>query len=198
MRAELFKAFRILPWLLLTLIFSFLYFGRGLEDLDAGRGQRIARDIFGNMDGVDEVRIYRLEGTPEQKTNDAFGVTGYHTGNLNVFGSISLADEDWDVFMNHWRSQIPTLGSGGMCHEAPYGFRFFRDGKLVTETSICWHCENYTVKELGPFRTRLHGFDPGSEAGKALLAFCDARLLRRPPPLLPPALKPCENSYSSS
>jgi hypothetical protein len=182
MRAKLLKVFRILPWLLLTVICSLLYFGHGLKDLDSGRGQRIAFDVFGDTEGVDEVRIYRLEGTPEQKTNDVFRVWGFNTGDLDVFGSVSVTFEDYDAFMHCWRGQIPTIGSGGMCHEAPYGFRLYRDGKLVTETSICWHCENYTVKELGPFRTRLHGFDPRSDAAKALLAFCDARLPYYRPP----------------
>ena len=183
MRAKVLKAFRTLPWVLLALTGSFLYFGHGLKDLVEGRGQKIAREIFRITKGVDEVRIYRLEGSPQQKTDEAFRVRGYHTRDIDVFGSIPVSFQDWDEFMKCWSGITLTEGGGGMCHEAPYGFRLYRDGNLVSETSICWHCENFTVQVFGPFRARPYGFDPKSEAAQKLLSFCDARLpYYRPPP----------------
>jgi hypothetical protein len=39
-----------------------------------------------------------------------------------------------------WRSLPP--GEQMRCHTPPYGLRFFRDGELLCQASLCWECNN--------------------------------------------------------
>jgi hypothetical protein len=166
--------FRILPWAILLAIASYLVFAEGWKDLLMGRYQRKARTFFENTDEVTEVRVYRLAGKEDQSSKETFPIRPYHM-EQTVYGSVTLIGSELAEFKDLWRSQQPDEWKQALCHDPPYGFRLYRGSKLVTETSICWHCNNFYF-EFWPFGSTWYGFDAESKAGKELLDFCDKRL----------------------
>lgn len=59
-------------------------------------------------------------------------------------------------------------GDQARCHTPPFGLRFRRGRKVVTEASICWECDNI-FGTVG--KGDLHyEFDAGAEPSKKLLA----------------------------
>ena len=187
MRAKLLKAFRILPWLLLAAVGSYLYFADGWKDLVLGRMLGKARlffnNPFGNEPSISEVKIYSLTGAPGTTQQGTFPLLPYgKDASIPVYGSITISGDDLEKFMDCWRLQDVSIESGAMCHDPPYGFRLYSGDKLVKETSICWYCYNFVLPN-GLFGPQFQGFNPDSRAAKKLLAFCDARLpYYRPPP----------------
>jgi hypothetical protein len=183
-KAKFLKTLHLLPWLLLILIGAYLRFDDGYEDITRGRALRLADESHLSYEGVTRVIIFRLSGSPDQRSDDLFRIRGYYLQDVEVFGTVTLEGNDLDSFFDSW-GLVPQFHSGGMCHEAPYGFRFFRGEKLVHETSICWRCENFVVGDHWPFKSTLRGFDAKSPESKKLLAFCDQRLPYYRPPLKP-------------
>ena len=65
-----------------------------------------------------------------------------------------------------WR-QLP-FGEEAKCHIPPYGLRFFFEGNVICQGSICWQCNNICGDVLGdPF---TFGFNTKSAVSDALLA----------------------------
>lgn len=183
MRAKLLKAFRIFPWLLLVTAAAYLYLGSGLADLMFGRQLRKARYFFVEPGALTEVKIYCLAGAPETAQQGTFPILPYGKDVTRpVYGSITISGDELEKFMDCWMFQEVSIESGAMCHDPPYGFRLYSGEKMITETSICWHCSNFVIPN-GLFGPDFQGFNPDSRVGKKLLAFCDARLpYYRPPP----------------
>jgi hypothetical protein len=59
--------------------------------------------------------------------------------NLVGANALQIADE-WRSLEFGWEYQA-------LCHEPAYGLRFYRGKKLLFETSVCWECHNFTVRD---------------------------------------------------
>jgi hypothetical protein len=71
-----------------------------------------------------------------------------------------------------WRMLPRSPWLSMMCHNPPYGLRFRTNGKLILDTTICWHCQNYDFLIPGnATKSGLveWGFDGNSQAAKLLL-----------------------------
>ena len=183
MKAKLHRVFRILPWVLLTAVAGYLFFADGLRDIVLGRSLGKARFFFYEPGAITEVKIYCLAGSPGTAGQGTFPILPYGKDVTRpVYGSITISGDELEKFMDCWMFQEVSIESGAMCHDPPYGFRLLSGEKLITETSICWHCSNFVLPN-GLFGPHFQGFNPDSRAGKKLLAFCDERLpYHRPPP----------------
>lgn len=183
MRAKFLKALRILPWLPVVLAAAYLFLADGMADISLGRHHRIAREFFQNTGGITKVQIFSLKAAPGTPILGTFPLLPYGKDKSTaVFATLDLEGAELDKFIECWEYQAVSIDGGAMCHDPPYGFRLYAGDKLVTETSICWHCSNFVMNHWwhGP---TLCGFNPNTEQGKKLLAFCDQRLpYYRPPP----------------
>lgn len=145
----------------------------GWKDATQGRFHRKAFDLFQDTGGVTSAKLYLLMGEGAG-TGETFPNRPY--GNRHpVHGSIELSGAELEEFLGLWELQEPDLRQQALCHQAAYGFRLYRGGRLVGETSVCWKCSNYYVT-VYPGVAGWYGFAADSGAGQALLAFCDARL----------------------
>jgi hypothetical protein len=178
------RARKRLFWVLLLIAaFGYFYVLDGWRDLTDGRLHRKAQDLFSyfESDGVTEVRIYLLQGTPGKATSESFPGGD---GDAAIYGSITLTGEELESFLSIWHYQMINHATYGLCHDPAYGFRFYKGTRLFGETSVCWACKNFSVR-VWPFQDpQLYGFDASGKAGQDLLNFCDSRqpYYRRPKP----------------
>jgi hypothetical protein len=131
-------------FLLGTLEYGAQEFGRGLHDCD----------------GVEIVAIAGRPGDPD-------GVAGSFL-KYPATARLRLSDEGAQKIVDAWTSLSRRRDISGMCHHPPYGLRFFRGEKLVFETTVCWHCWNYTIPVLFLGRVE-YGFEAESAEALALL-----------------------------
>lgn len=171
MKRFLKKLSTILTWIALLLVIGYLTYGEGWKDLTLGRFLRKSDTIFSDVSDVTKVKIYLLMGSDEQRSTETFPIPSNGT-NDPVYGEVMLTGEQLEEFLKHWRWQTPVNGGGAMCHHPPYGFRLYKGSILVTETSVCWECSNYTVS-VWPFVSTYQGFDSSGEQAQDLLNFCD-------------------------
>jgi hypothetical protein len=158
---------------LFTLFSAFyLVYRNGFRDWMTGRHARLAEEFFSDVTDVDEARIYLIQG--EGKSDGTFPIRPYKRDDP-TYGTIVLKGEELQGFLGLWASQKGNPRGGAMCHDPAYGFRLYRRGTLVRETSMCWHCWNFYIP-VYPGETAWAGFDSESAAGKKLLEFCDTRL----------------------
>ena len=68
-----------------------------------------------------------------------------------------------------WR-QLPA-GEQSRCHGPPFGLRFYSDGRLILQVSICWKCNNI-FGDAGENRVSFE-FDGSHEKSRELLAACE-------------------------
>ncbi|MCA9190562.1 MAG: hypothetical protein KDB03_02320 [Planctomycetales bacterium] len=82
-----------------------------------------------------------------------------------------------------WR-HLSFRENGALCHTPPYGLRFYREDKLLFETTICWECHNFNIPEFdeesGQIRMLLVGFDDDHNSRKLLKQLMEALPLRKP------------------
>jgi hypothetical protein len=174
MRRLLTVVFRVLPWLLLLLVALYFTVGEGWKDAIRGRFHRKAHEMFSDVRGITEARIYLLMGKKEQETQEVFPIRPYGT-NSPVCGSATLTGEKLDAFLRLWSYQSPSEMRQGLCHDPAYGFRLYRGSRLMAETSVCWHCNNYYV-EVWPLGSGWYGFEADSKFAIELLNLCDSLL----------------------
>ena len=157
------------------LVIGGLCFFHGWEDFAEGRGRRIAGEMF-NLDSetvVDEVGIYLLQGEESDLDGNRFSL-GAGRNSHETYGSVIVSGLAAYDFSEIWDEQT-TYQDGAMCHDPAYGFRLYRNGKLVREAAICWGCGNFSY-QVFPGKVRIAGFDSRSKEATALLEFCDKRL----------------------
>lgn len=73
-------------------------------------------------------------------------------------------DAQWVAHL--WR-RLPW-GEQARCHTPPYGLRFFFEGNVICQGSICWHCNNIYGDVVGDQFTC--GFNADTAVAEALLA----------------------------
>ena len=173
MKAEARWLMRVVPWLLLGGI-GIWGFAGGWKGLERQLFERKAQGMFANVGGVTEARVYLLRGSKARRTGEVFPIRPYGT-DAPVHGSVTLKGKELAAFLDLWRGQSVSIDDQALCHDPVYGFRLYRGGKLMGETSVCWHCSNFYV-DVSPSESVWCGFDADSEAAKGLLGYCD-RLL---------------------
>ena len=127
--------------------------------------------VFRDIDGITEVRIILLQGAPGTTTKGSYRIATWDR-DVPVYDSVSITGSDLAAFIDLWRWQMPHVAMKTLCHDPPYAFKLYRGSKLVTETTVCWHCSNITVTPI-PFVPMECGFDADSQAAKELLELCD-------------------------
>jgi hypothetical protein len=167
-------AFRLLPWLLLLVIALYFTSGERWKDATIGRFHRKAHEMFSDVEGITEARIFLLMGTKEQQTEESFPIRPYRS-TVPVFGSVTLTGEKLDAFLRLWSYQSACRMRQALCHDPAYGFRLYRGSRLMAETSLCWHCQNYYV-ETWPVGSSWYGFEADDKYAIELLNHCDALL----------------------
>ncbi|HEX4144407.1 MAG TPA: tetratricopeptide repeat protein [Pirellulales bacterium] len=76
--------------------------------------------------------------------------------NLEILSQAELRGARAEDLAKLWRSR--EFGKDFvMCHDPIYGLRFYSQGKLLLETSLCWNCFNCYV-QLGPQSYRFIAF----------------------------------------
>ena len=115
-----------------------------------------------------------FEGNKPPEGADAYyTATGWWTA---ILGTKTLMGEDAETLAAFWRSLAHKPTPDGLtpmmfnCHSPGYAYRFYVGDKLAAESSVCWKCENFTIKADGTWTTR--GFDPEASAANRLLARC--------------------------
>lgn len=155
---------------LISLVYLIYY--DGYRDVIQGRVHREAYDLFGDVEDVHEARIYLIMG--EGKSDGTFPIRPYDRDDP-TYGSVVLKGTQLAEFLKLWQYQEVDARAGSWCHGPVYGFRLYRRGKPVRETSICWSCNNFWVDPY-PGGATWYGFHADSKAGKRLLEFCDKLL----------------------
>jgi hypothetical protein len=163
-----------LPWLIVGV--CAVYFGLldGWRDATVGRFHRKALELFSDTKGITKVEVYLLKGEDANVREETFPLRPYGS-TTPVYGSVVLSGSELDEFLGHWCRQAPSFWNQAMCHDAVYGYRLYRGGRVVGETSICWKCSNFYVT-VYPGMSGWYGFTSTSKSALDLLAFCDARL----------------------
>ncbi|MGJ8641651.1 MAG: hypothetical protein ACSHYA_19830 [Opitutaceae bacterium] len=162
-----------LPWLILAVMTFYLIAYDGWRDLTFGRLHRVAYEMFDDPGGIDEVRIYLLQGEEGTESGDVFPVRPYGR-NAETYGVISLTGEALEEFKTLWRFMALELAYDyqALCHHPPYGFQLIEENQVKVETSICWACSNFYVSILGT--SAWYGFNSSGPNSEALLNFCDS------------------------
>ena len=133
-----------------------------------GRTQLAAERYGFDLPTVDEVEILALGGEAAKGQPDSFPADfGPPASTLNRH---TVQGDEAEAIAKIWRL-VPTKPLFRLlwCHRPYYALRFRAQGKLLLETSVCWHCGTYSlpVKGLG---TSYYGFDAKSEKAQTLLA----------------------------
>ena len=79
--------------------------------------------------------------------NKAFPIRPYDA-QARIIGTATLSGRDVDSICETWRSMSFDKWASAFCHYPVYGLRFYRDDKLLFETSICWECSNFFIPDV--------------------------------------------------
>ena len=136
---------------------------------------------------VDRIELYSLvidgkqrEGQPNSSSSpERFKIGGHEGyegfGGLDIFvdvdSHVTIAGKKCKEITDAWRS-LTFQPNGALCHVPPYGVRFYRNDKLLFETTVCWKCHNFYMPEIdaqsGEMKLLLYGFKNDSSAKKLL------------------------------
>lgn len=110
------------------------------------------------LPAIDAVEIFSIDGWPLSEVN------------LQEVPCVRLSGNDAERITALWRALPP--GEGSRCHIPPFALRFFAQGKLVCEASICWRCDNIHCR-TGTTEFGLE-FDGSQPTSRELLRECEA------------------------
>ena len=152
-----------------TLVVCFAF--NGAEDYARGRLDRIAGQMFDDVDRVEIFLLVQPSGVVEDGT---FPVRPYRE-EYPVYGTATLSGDDAKQAAELWSYTIKNLGIQALCHNPPYGVRMFAGKTLRFESSICWHCNNFYIEGF-PGNYMWYGFDADSKGATDLLALFESHL----------------------
>lgn len=141
---------------------------------------RVAHEFFTDLLSLTfepadaKIEIYLLQGTAPKEPGDAFPVPSY-AGDGTIYDMITVAPGGTAQFLKLWTQQEVAFWKRSMCHHPAYGIRIFESGTKLRETSICWSCNNFSLRVF-PFGIFVYGFDADGEAGQRLFDFCNEQL----------------------
>ena len=124
----------------------------------------VRSDEFGyQLPDVDEIEVMAL-GDPDFSAPDGPERVAHYA----IAGRATLRGEDAEKVAKLWRYLRRGRGFSAMCHSPAYALRFRQHGTLLFETTVCWHCHNYTIP-IGIFGRMEYGFDSKREDAQSLL-----------------------------
>jgi hypothetical protein len=125
---------------------------------------------------VDETKIMLLGGLKNQ--NGAFSESDISF--YKILGQTTLHGNEAADIAEGWRCLPRNQRLSDLCHSPLYALQFQSKGHLLLETTICWHCNNYTLSPGGhPWLDGDFGFDANSPISQAFLATLEKYV---PPP----------------
>lgn len=147
----------------------------------------IARFAFTeSLPNADRIELYTLsevtmeskkelamEKSPERFLLSAGGYGGNDETRIyvGVESHVTISGIDCKAVVETWRG-LDFRPNGAFCHTPPYGIRFYRDDKLIFETTVCWECNNFHMPRVDPksgtAEMQLYGFQNDSQAKKLL------------------------------
>jgi len=152
----------------------FFYFTQGFWEnlaLEAAYDSfLIEADKYGpRLPPVDQVDVLLLSGIQKSKEQSGFMET--RIADYNIAGKKTLVEKQAEEVAQIWRFVPQNSRYSALCHEPLYALRFWKDGKVLCELTICWHCSNFGLTVPGdlPMGDRELGFDSRSPAAIALL-----------------------------
>lgn len=100
----------------------------------------------------DKVEVFALKPEIGKAKNDvpkdrAFPIRPYAV-NAEIVDHTTLSGASAEKIVKAWRSMAFDKFAGAFCHEPAYGLRFYREDKLLFETSVCWKCQNFYIPEV--------------------------------------------------
>jgi hypothetical protein len=78
----------------------------------------------------------------------AFPIRPYNK-DARIEASTTITGASVESLAKTWRAMHFDKWGGAFCHEPVYGLRFYREDKLLFETSICWKCTNFYIPDVG-------------------------------------------------
>lgn len=91
----------------------------------------------------DRVEVCQLDGKSDPNASTGFPVRPYR-GYSRIFDQKVLTGVEAESLTALWRSQKFGFEYEALCHQPAYGFRFYGGSGLKFETSVCFHCRNFT------------------------------------------------------
>jgi hypothetical protein len=110
---------------------------------------------------IDAVDVVNLKGV------DVDRVSEYMSNAVDV-PHVQIVDELAQQIADLWR-HLPS-GEQSRCHIPPFGLRFYRNGELQLQASICWECDNIFGDTKGD--SFWYAFDSQHQTAQKLLALC--------------------------
>ncbi len=110
---------------------------------------------------IDAVDVVNLKGVDADRP-------GEETQNAVDAPFVRVANELAQQIASFWRA-LPR-GRQSRCHIPPFGLRFYRNGELQLQASICWKCDNISGNAKGD--SFWYEFDAQQEISQKLLALC--------------------------
>lgn len=147
---------------------------RNFEPVVEWRELQAAKRVFSDVSDVTRIEIFRMKGDKTDITTTTFPVRPYGK-DYSTYGSAVLDGQQAEGFLSVWRRQQVAMNMQALCHYPTYGFRFYRENDIVTETSICWFCSNYFFRSIDDGYSWA-GFDSSNSESNELLRLCDSIL----------------------
>jgi hypothetical protein len=118
-----------------------------------------------------------------------FPIVGRREKHLPVLKQVVLTSAEAENVAALWRAQLFGHEFSAGCHSPAYGFRFYRNGSLTLEATVCYQCSNFEFNVLN--EPVWVGFNSMSRETPAMLlklqevlpeSIPDAEALKKLPP----------------
>ena len=110
---------------------------------------------------IDAVDVVNLKGVDANRA-------GEEMRNAVDAPYVQVANEAAQQISNLWR-ELPE-GEQARCHIPPFGLRFYRNGELQIQASLCWECNNIFGDAKG--NNFWYAFDAQHETSQNLFTLC--------------------------
>jgi hypothetical protein len=121
--------------------------------------------IPSSLPPIDAVDVVDLFGV------DSDGIADYMGAAANA-RCVRVVGADAQRIASLWR-KLPA-GEQARCHIPPFGLRFYSNGRIVTQASICWECNNIFGDAAG--ERLFFEFNANGRSSWDLLVECKTRL----------------------
>ena len=116
---------------------------------------------------VDEAKIMLLGGLKDDHAPFLESGISYY----KILGETTLHGKDAEAVAENWRYLPRNPRLSDSCHNPLYAIQFRQEGKLILQTTICWHCNNHSISTTeNPWIDIEFGFDGSSRISQALLS----------------------------
>jgi hypothetical protein len=121
--------------------------------------------LLPEVDGVEVLTLGKLTSSTGEST---FSMK--HWAVFAVAAAVQADEHLTQHIAELWRKLPP--GEQARCHVPPFALRFFAEGEVILEASLCWHCNNIWLREEKT--ENVFEFDARAEVSQELLAVLKA------------------------